>query len=65
MCEALNEELLAMFEKEAQASRPNPLLVKKRDVRSDLITFDLHPIPWILSKEGPPKTQISCSKLLY
>ena len=48
-----------MFERGAQVNRPNPLHVNKNDVRSDLITFDLCPVPWIhqsewiLSKEGP------------
>ena len=70
-CETLNEELLAMFEKGAQARRSNPLPVNKKVPRSDLITFDPYPIQWLrqfeglLPKEEPPKGQISSSRLLY
>ncbi|KAJ8422001.1 hypothetical protein Cgig2_020465 [Carnegiea gigantea] len=43
-CETLNEELLAMVEGGAQARRSDPLLVNKKEPRSDLITFDPYPI---------------------
>ncbi|KAJ8423188.1 hypothetical protein Cgig2_023379 [Carnegiea gigantea] len=50
-CETLNEQLLAMFEKEAQANLSEPSLLYNEQHKSDPTTLSPYPVPWIYQQE--------------